>query len=403
MASEIRSDFPILSREVNGKPLVYLDNGASTQKPQVVIDAVGHCYQEYNANVHRGVHSLSVIATEAMEDARRKVQGFINAKHDREVIFTSGTTHSVNILAQAWGPANLKPGDNVVISGMEHHSGIVPWQMACERTGAELRVIPVTDSGELDMEAYQGLLDERTRMVSVVHVSNTLGTINPVEDLIRLAHEAGALVHLDGAQAVAHLPVDVQALGVDFYCFSGHKLLGPTGTGILYGKEAMLEEMPPLFGGGEMIKTVTFEKTTYNELPFKFEAGTPNMAGNIGLGVAIDYLSQFEWHELRAHEVQLLNQTLEGLKPIDGIRFIGESDNRSGAISFLVGDIHPFDLGTLLDKQGIAVRTGHHCTEPLMDRYGIPGTVRASFALYNNQEDVERLLAGVERAVGMLV
>jgi cysteine desulfurase/selenocysteine lyase len=286
---------------------------------------------------------------------------------------------------------------------MEHHSGIVPWQMACERSGAELRVIPVTDAGELDMGAYAKLLDEHTRMVSVVHVSNTLGTINPVEEIIQLAHDAGALVHLDGAQAVAHLPVDVQALDVDFYCFSGHKLFAPTGTGILYGKEALLEAMPPLFGGGEMIKTVTFEKTTYNEIPFKFEAGTPNMAGNIGLGVAIDYISQFSWEELRAHEVELLGKTLVGLKSIEGIRFIGEPEARSGAISFLVGDIHPFDLGTLLDKQGIAVRTGHHCTEPLMNRFGIPGTVRASFALYNNEADVERLLAGVERAVGMLV
>jgi cysteine desulfurase/selenocysteine lyase len=387
---------------VNGKPLVYLDNAASTQKPQLVIDTISDYYKNYNANVHRGVHALSVEATEAMEASRKSIQRFLNAKEDREIIFTYGTTHSINILAQGWGRENLKEGDELIISGMEHHSNIVPWQMACEATGAVLKIIPVTDRGELDMEAYSGLLSERTKLVSIVHESNTLGTINPIKDIISEAHEAGALVHIDGAQAVAHMPVDVQALDCDFYSFSGHKIFGPTGTGILYGKEELLEKMPPLFGGGEMIKTVTFEKTTFNEIPFKFEAGTPNIAGNIGLGAAVEYLATLSWEDIRYHELAILDQALDGLKQLEGIRLIGESENRSGAISFLVGDIHPFDLGTLLDKLGIAVRTGHHCTEPLMNRFELPGTVRASFSIYNNESDVKSLLAGLERVVPML-
>ncbi len=399
---DIRHDFPILQREVNGRPLVYLDNGASTQKPQVVIDAIAHYYSYYNANVHRGVHALSQEATAAMEASRQTVQLFLNAKEDKEILFTSGTTHGINILAQAWGRENLKAGDEVLITEMEHHSNIVPWQMACDLTGAVLKVAPVTEDGEIDMEGLRSMLSERTKMVSVVHVSNTLGTINPLEEIIKAGHEVGALVHLDGAQAIAHMKVDVKALDVDFYTFSGHKLFGPTGTGILYGKEQYLEAMPPLFGGGEMIKTVTFEKTTYNELPFKFEAGTPNIAGNIALGTAIDYLSALDWGAIREHEVLLLDRTLEGLNQIEGIRLIGQPERRSGAISFLVGTIHPFDMGTILDKLGIAVRTGHHCTEPLMDKYGIPGTVRASFSIYNSEEDVNSLLAGVQKAVQML-
>jgi len=399
---DIRKQFPILSREVNGYPLVYLDNAASTQKPQSVIDTVSRYYSYSNANVHRGVHALSMEATEAMEAARKKVQGFIHAKESCEIIFTSGTTHSINILAQAWGNDALKKGDEVLISGMEHHSNIVPWQMVCERTGALLKVIPVTDKGELDLEAFEVLLSERTRMVSIVHVSNSLGTINPVKKIIDCAHEKGALVHVDGAQAVAHMPVNVQELNVDFYSFSGHKLYGPTGVGVLYGKTELLNKMPPLFGGGEMIKTVTFEKTTYNELPFKFEAGTPNMAGNIGLGAAIDFMESFNWDEIKAHEKKILGMALEGLSQVPTIRFIGEARERSGVISFLVGDIHPYDLGTLLDKMGVAVRTGNHCTEPLMNRFKVPGTVRASFSIYNDESDVARLLLGIKKVMPML-
>jgi len=341
-------------------------------------------------------------ATEAMEAARKKVQGFIHAKESCEIIFTSGTTHSINILAQAWGTDALKKGDEVLISGMEHHSNIVPWQMVCERTGALLKVIPVTDKGELDLEAFEVLLSERTRMVSIVHVSNSLGTINPLKKIIDCAHEKGALVHVDGAQAVAHMPVNVQELNVDFYSFSGHKLYGPTGVGVLYGKTELLNKMPPLFGGGEMIKTVTFEKTTYNKLPFKFEAGTPNMAGNIGLGAAIDFMESFNWDEIKAHEKKILGMALEGLSQVPTIRFIGEARERSGVISFLVGDIHPYDLGTLLDKMGVAVRTGNHCTEPLMNRFKVSGTVRASFSIYNDESDVARLLLGIKKVMPML-
>lgn len=400
--SDIRSDFPILSREVNGKPLVYLDNAASTQKPQVVIDVMSKYYEHTNANVHRGVHALSMEATEAMEAARISIGSFLNTKDEREVIFTSGTTHSINILAQAWGRQNLKAGDEVILSEMEHHSNIVPWQMVCEEIGAQIKVVPITDDGELDMEVYRKLLSERSKMVSLAHVSNALGTVNPVDQIIKEAQEVGAMVHLDGAQAVAHMPVDVQALGCDFYSFSGHKIFGPTGTGVLYGKAEHLENMEPLFGGGEMIKSVSFEGTTYNEIPFKFEAGTPNIAGIIGLGAAIDYVNTLDWKEVKSHEELLLSKAIEGLKKIEGIRFVGEPNHRSGVISFLVGDIHPFDIGTLLDKLGIAVRTGHHCTEPLMTRYGIPGTVRASFSIYNTEWDVVQLLKGLERVVPML-
>ena len=400
--SDIRAQFPILSREVNGKPLVYLDNAASTQKPQSVIDAISHYYERYNANVHRGVHALSVEATEAMEGARKKMQRFLNANEDREIIFTSGTTHSINILAQSWAKDSLKKGDEILVSGLEHHSNIVPWQMACEATGAVLKVIPITDAGELDMKTFEGLLSARTKMLSVAHVSNAMGTVNPIQMMIQKAHAVGAFVHIDGAQAVAHMPVDVQALDCDFYSFSSHKLYGPTGMGILYGKAEILEQMNPLFGGGEMIKSVSFEKTTYNEIPFKFEAGTPHIAGIIGLGAAIDFIGTLDWQEVKAHEQRVLNLALSELGKLDGIRFIGMPAERAGVISFLVGNIHPSDLGTLLDKLGIAVRTGHHCAEPLMDRFQIPGTLRASFSIYNTEEDVMRLVEGLQRVIPML-
>ena len=400
--SDIRAQFPILSREVNGKPLVYLDNAASTQKPQSVIDAISHYYEHYNANVHRGVHALSVEATEAMEGARKKMQRFLNANEDREIIFTSGTTHSINILAQSWAKDSLKKGDEILVSGLEHHSNIVPWQMACEATGAVLKVIPITDAGELDMKTFEGLLSARTKMLSVAHVSNAMGTVNPIQMMIQKAHAVGAFVHIDGAQAVAHMPVDVQALDCDFYSFSSHKLYGPTGMGILYGKAEILEQMNPLFGGGEMIKSVSFEKTTYNEIPFKFEAGTPHIAGIIGLGAAIDFIGTLDWQEVKAHEQRVLNLALSELGKLDGIRFIGMPAERAGVISFLVGNIHPSDLGTLLDKLGIAVRTGHHCAEPLMDRFQIPGTLRASFTIYNTEEDVMRLVEGLQRVIPML-
>lgn len=401
--AEIRQDFPILAREVNGRSLVYLDNAASTQKPTAVINALDQYYRDYNANVHRGIHHLSAVATEAMERSRGLVKDLIHAEHEHEVIFTSGTTHSINLLASSWGRKNLNEGDKVILSVMEHHSNIVPWQMICAERGASIGYVPLTESGELDMEAYAELLNEHVKMVSLVHVSNALGTVNDVEQIIRMAHDAGALVHMDGAQAIAHMPVNVQDLDCDFYSFSGHKLFAPTGTGIFYGKEKHLEELPPLLGGGEMIKTVTLEGTTFNELPFKLEAGTPNIAGNIGLGVAIDYVNTLDWSAIAKHEEQLLSSAVEGLESINGMRFIGKPSKRSGAISFLVDGTHPSDIGTLLDKQGIAVRTGHHCTEPLMTHYDIPGTVRASFSIYNDKSDVERLIAGLERAVGMLV
>ena len=399
---EIRSLFPILTREVNGKPLVYLDNAASTQKPQAVSDTISDYYARYNANVHRGVHALSVEATEAMEGSRKKVQRFLNAIEDREIIFTSGTTHSINILAQSWAKDTLKTGDEILISALEHHSNIVPWQMACEATGAVLKVIPVTDAGELDLEAFETLLSAHTKLLSVAHVSNALGTVNPIQKLIQKARSSGALVHIDGAQAVAHMPVDVQALDCDFYSFSAHKLYGPTGMGILYGKASHLEKMNPLFGGGEMIKSVSFEKTTYNEIPFKFEAGTPNIAGIIGLGAAIDFMYSLDWKEVKAHEQRILALALSELGKMEGMRFIGMPAERSGVISFLIDDIHPSDLGTLLDKLGIAVRTGHHCAEPLMNRFQIPGTLRASFGIYNTEEDVMLLAAGLKRVVPML-
>lgn len=398
----VRKDFPILNREVNGRPLIYLDNGATAQKPNSVIEAIDRYYRDQNSNIHRGVHHLSQLATQAYEDARETIRGFINAEHDYEVIFTRGTTDSINLVAASWGRKFLQPGDEVIISTMEHHSNIVPWQMICDEREAVLKVIPIFESGELDMQGFRSLLSDRTKMVAIAHVSNSLGTINPVEEVIRLSHDQGALVLLDGAQCVPHMRVDVQALDADFYAFSGHKIFGPTGVGVLFGKEDLLNSMPPYQGGGDMIEKVTFEKTTYNTLPHKFEAGTPNIVGGLGLAAAIDYVTQFEPQGLADHEQDLLDYATEKLLQIPGLKIIGTAAHKASVISFVIEGIHPFDLGTLLDQQGIAVRTGHHCTQPLMDFYGIPGTVRASFAMYNNRDDVDVLVAGVQRALEML-
>ena len=402
-AEQIRKDFPVLGREVNGHPLVYLDSGASSQKPNQVIDRLNRYYRLEHANIHRGVHHLSQQATEAYEQARETVRSFINAKNRHEVLFTKGTTDGINLVASSFGREFLKPGDEVIISTMEHHSNIVPWQIICEQKGAKVRVIPINQHGELIIEEFESMLNQRTRLIAVVHVSNTLGTINPVQDIIHLAHSHGIPVLLDGAQAVPHMHIDVQALDVDFYAFSGHKVFGPTGVGILYGKESILNDMPPYQGGGDMIERVTFEKTTYNVLPHKFEAGTPNIADGIGFASAIDYYSQFEESEVAAHEQDLLNYATERLLGIDGLRIIGTAANKASVISFLLADTHPFDVGTILDQLGIAVRTGHHCTQPLMDFYGIQGTARASFAMYNNRDDVDHLVAGIGKAASLLL
>ncbi|MCW3466557.1 aminotransferase class V-fold PLP-dependent enzyme [Chitinophaga nivalis] len=400
---QIRKDFPILQQKVHGKQLVYLDNGATTQKPQVVIDAEANYYRTYNSNVHRGVHQLSQIATDAYEKARHRVAAYINAAHAHEVIFTKGTTDGINLVANAMARRVLKAGDTVIISAMEHHSNIVPWQMACEDTGATLKVIPINERGELEMEAYEALLDETVKIVAVTYVSNTMGTINPVADIIALAHARNIPVLLDAAQAIQHIRIDVQALQPDFLVFSGHKIYGPTGTGVLYGTTEWLNKLPPYQGGGDMIKTVTFAKTIYNELPYKFEAGTPNIAGCIALATGIDYLEKTGFEKIRQWEEELMTYALQSLREIEGIRFIGDAAARSGAISFLVHDIHPFDMGEILDQQGIAVRTGHHCTEPLMDWFRIPGTVRASLSFYNTQEEIDKLVAGIKKAASMLL
>ncbi|SHM63994.1 cysteine desulfurase / selenocysteine lyase [Chitinophaga jiangningensis] len=399
----VRKDFPILQQQVHGKPLVYFDNGATTQKPKVVIDTLERYYETYNSNVHRGVHHLSQVATDAFEKARNIVTGYINAPDSSQVIFTKGTTDGINLVASGFSRRFLQPGDTVIISAMEHHSNIVPWQMACEDNGATLKVIPINDKGELIMEAFEAMLDDTVKIVSVTYVSNTLGTVNPVEDIITAAHARNIPVLIDAAQAIQHITIDVQALKPDFLVFSGHKIYGPTGTGVLYGSEEWLNKLPPYQGGGEMIKTVTFEKTTYNVLPHKFEAGTPNIAGIIGLGAAIEYLQQTGIPAIQQYEEELMTYAMEQLRQIDGIRFIGDAANRSGAISFLVHNIHPFDMGELLDRQGIAVRTGHHCTEPLMNRFNIPGTVRASLSFYNTTEEIDKLVAGVKRASAMLL
>jgi cysteine desulfurase/selenocysteine lyase len=400
--AEIRNDFPILDTKVRGKDLVYLDNGATAQKPKLVIDAISSYYSDYNSNIHRGVHHLSQVATTAYEDARQKLKGFINAPKLEEVIFTEGTTESINIVASCFGRKFLNEGDEIIISSMEHHSNIVPWQMICEERGAVLKVIPINNKGELLMEEYKNLLSDKTKLVAVTHISNTLGTINPVKEIIDLAHQKGALVLLDGAQAVPHIKVDVQNLDCDFYAFSGHKMFGPTGVGILYGKSEYLNAMPPYQGGGDMIKEVTFEKTTYNCLPHKFEAGTPNIVGGIGLGVAVDYMQEVGINLIHSREEELLTYATEKILQIEGVKIIGEAENKAGVLSFVVEGLHPFDVGTLLDQLGIAVRTGHHCTQPLMDVFEIPGTIRASFAFYNTTEEVDILISGLERALFML-
>ncbi len=398
---QIREDFPILSREVNGKPLVYLDNGATTQKPKIVIDAISKYYELENSNIHRGVHTLSQEATDAYEQARVKTQEFLNAKHSHEIIFTSGTTGSINLIASSLSKS-LNPGDEIIITAMEHHSNIVPWQMICEEKKAILKVIPMNRKGEILMEEYEKLITDKTRLVSFTHTSNTLGTINPTLELINIAKKYGALTLVDGAQAVTHGKLDVQEMNADFFVFSGHKLFGPTGTGVLYGKESVLNSLPPYQGGGDMIKTVTFEKTTYNELPHKFEAGTPNIAGGIGLGAAIDYIHSVGFNFIKKQEKALLEYGTQELSKIEGLQIIGEATNKTCVISFVVEGVHPFDLGTILDKMGVAVRTGHHCTQPLMDFFGIPGTTRASFSFYNTIEEIDILVQSLNRALRML-
>jgi cysteine desulfurase/selenocysteine lyase len=401
--NKIRADFPLLNREMHHQPIVFLDSAASSQKPKAVIERMDYYYQNQHANVHRGVYQLSQEATDAFEAARRATQAFINAASDREIIFTRGTTEGINLVASSFGRKYLKEGDEVLISAMEHHSNIVPWQLICEQTGARLKVIPVNEKGELIMEEFDRLLSDRTKIVAIVHISNTLGTINPVKTIIDKAHAYNIPVLVDGAQSIPHQKIDVQALDADFFVFSAHKMLGPTGMGILYGKECWLDAMPPYHGGGEMIKTVTFEKTTFNELPFKFEAGTPDMAAAVGLHAAIDYMEQIGHEAIQAHEAELLAYGTAQLAQIEGLRIIGTADKKASVISFIVEGTHPYDIGAILDQQGIAVRTGHHCTQPLMDQYGIPGTVRASFALYNTKEEIDKLVAGLRRALKMLL
>jgi cysteine desulfurase/selenocysteine lyase len=402
--AELRKEFPILERTVYGHPLVYLDNAATTQKPRVVLDAMDEYYRTINANVHRGVHYLSQQATEACEAARALVAEFLRARHAHEVIFTRGTTESINLVASSFAKRFLHPGESILVSGMEHHSNIVPWQMVCEERDARLQVIPIDGNGELVLDELERMLADGVKLVAVNYVSNALGSINPVRDIIAAAHRHGIPVLLDAAQAVQHLEVDVQELDVDFLAFSSHKIYGPTGIGVLYGKEEWLNQLPPYQGGGEMIKSVTFEKTTYNDLPFKFEAGTPDMAGMIGLGAAIRYVRGLGLNNIMETEHEVMEYALAVLREVKGFRLIGGVDarHRAGVISFLVGAIHPFDLGELLDKQGIAVRTGHHCAQPIMDRYCIPGTVRASLAVYNNREEMDRLVAGVKKAAKLL-
>lgn len=398
---KIRADFPILSKQVNGKPLVYFDNGATSQKPQVVINAISKYYKEINANIHRGVHTLSQLATDSYEESRGKIQNHINAKKPYEVIFTSGTTHAVNTVANGFASL-LIAGDEVLVSALEHHSNIVPWQMLCEKTGATLRVIPMNENGELVMSEYDKLLSKKTKIVAVNHISNALGTINPIKYLIDKAHEVGAAVLIDGAQAVPHLKPDVQALDCDFYVFSGHKICAPTGIGILYGKEEWLRKLPPYQGGGEMIATVSFEKTTYADLPHKFEAGTPNIEGGIVLGTAIDYLNEIGFENISKYENELLEYATEKLLKIAGLKIYGTAKEKTCVISFNIDGIHPYDIGTIIDKLGIAVRTGHHCAQPIMDFYKIPGTIRVSFAFYNTKEEIDLMIEALKKAQKML-
>lgn len=398
----IRKQFPVLHQQVNGKPLIYLDNAATNQKPKRVIDALVKYYERDNANIHRGIHTLAERATKAYEETRHAMQQFIRAKHLEEIIFTRGVTESINLVASSYGRAFLKEGDEVIISGLEHHSNIVPWQMICEEKNAILKVIPVTGIGEIDLDAYRKLVSSKTKIIAVNHASNSLGTINPVKEIIDLAHQYGAVVLIDGAQASAHLTIDVQDLDCDFYCISSHKMYGPTGTGILYGKKELLEKMPPYMGGGEMIKEVRFAKTTYNDLPYKFEAGTPNIADVIALNEAVQFINELGKESMAAHEAELLGYTVKKLSVIPSVRFVGTAKEKVSVQSFVVEGIHHFDIGQMLDARGIAVRTGHHCTQPLMERFGIEGTVRASFSVYNTKAEVDQLADGIERIVKFL-
>ncbi len=395
---KVRADFPILQRQVHGNPLVYLDNAATSHKPVQVIETLDRYYREYNSNIHRGVHTLSEEATAAYESARGKIRKFINATSDKEIILTRGTTESINLVAQSWGRSTLKAGDEIIVSQMEHHSNIVPWQLLSEQTGAVLKVVPFNDAGELLFDEYEKLLGPRTRLVAMVHISNALGTINPVKQVIDLAHKYNAMVLIDGAQSIPHAAIDVQALDCDFFCFSGHKLFGPTGTGVLYGKRALLEAMPPWQGGGDMIRTVTFEKSTWNDLPYKFEAGTPHIAGMIGLGAAIDYVSAIGMDAIRTYETGLLDYATEAASSIQGLRLIGTAKQKASILSFVMDKIHPHDLGTILDHHGVAIRAGHHCAMPVMDRYAIPATARASFAMYNTRQEVDKFIQAVVAA-----
>lgn len=399
--NKIRADFPILAQKVNGKPLVYFDNGATSQKPKVVIDAIAAYYQEINANIHRGVHTLSQLATNAYEESRIKIQNHINAKFAHEVLFTSGTTFGINLVAHGFA-AVLKPNDEVMVSALEHHSNIVPWQMLCQKTGAKLVVIPMNENGELILSEYDRLLSNKTKIVAVNHISNALGTINPIKYMINKAHEVGAAILIDGAQAVPHIKPNMQELDCDFYVFSGHKMCGPTGTGILYGKEAWLNKLPPYLGGGEMIKEVTFEKTTYADLPHKFEAGTPNIAGGIVLGTAVDYMNSIGFENIQEQEKELLAYGTKKLLAIEGLKIFGTSKEKTSVISFNIDGIHPYDIGTIIDKLGIAVRTGHHCAQPIMNYFNIPGTIRASFSFYNTKEEIDIFVEAVRKAKTML-
>ncbi len=395
-------DFPILNTNVYNHKLVYLDNAATTQKPRQVIDTLTNYYLTLNSNIHRGAHYLASQATERYEEVRRKVQSFINARSHTEIVFTRGTTESINLVASSFGRQFLKARDEIIVSGMEHHSNIVPWQLACEQVGARLKVIPFSDEGVLDLNAYQSLFTARTRLVACTHVSNTLGTVNPVKQIVDIAHQHGIPVLIDGAQAVAHMPVDVQQIGCDFYCFSGHKMYAPMGVGVMYGRQEILSQLPPYQGGGEMIKDVTFERTTYNELPFRFEAGTPSVGDVLGLGSAIDFMLSQGINNIAAHESDILRYATQQLSAIPGLRIFGTAPQKAGVVSFLLGNAHPYDVGTLLDKLGIAVRTGHHCTQPIMDRYGITGTVRASLACYTTKEDIDALVAGLNKVLPLL-
>ncbi|MBL7979013.1 MAG: cysteine desulfurase [Bacteroidetes Order II. Incertae sedis bacterium] len=396
--NRVRADFPALHQSINQKPLVYLDNGATAHKPHSVLDATNQFYAQGNANVHRGIHTLSQQATDAYEAARKTIRHFLNAPSEEEIILTSGTTMSCNLVAHSFGEAFLKAGDVVLVSEMEHHANIVPWQLVARRKGATVKAIPVTDSGTIDLDVYRSLLTENVRLVSLIHVSNMLGTINPIHEMIQMAHEQGIPVMVDGAQSAPHLPIDIQALDADFFTFSGHKVFGPTGTGVLFGKKHLLEQMPPFFGGGDMIRTVSFDETSFNVLPHKFEAGTPNIAGFLGLNAALNYVMTLGFEGIEAHEQQLFAYADEQLRAIDGLVLYGPATDKAPVFSFIVQDIHPFDLGTLLDKQGIAVRTGHHCTQPLHHRFGLSGSVRASFTFYNTLEEVDALVQGIQKA-----